>query len=206
MKRLLTLLSLSLFSIMIYAQKPYIIMQDGEEVAITAAQFKPFILPALQNLTQEMNKQLPKRVDDMTTATKAVMDSCVIKYDYRVDINKNDITQKDLSALSKEMIKLCKDQFQSFFASMSDTMPNEEWRRLFTELGIYYIFAYYDNQGEKLFLIHSYPDGRIEQMCIVQHHAIQILENGSLLIQKSLASLSLQGTFLLYPYLSSTGT
>lgn len=164
MKRLLTLLSLSLFSIMIYAQKPYIIMQDGEEVAITAAQFKPFILPALQNLTQEMNKQLPKRVDDMTTATKAVMDSCVIKYDYRVDINKNDITQKDLSALSKEMIKLCKDQFQSFFASMSDTMPNEEWRRLFTELGIYHIFAYYDNQGKKLFSIHSYPDGRIEQM------------------------------------------
>lgn len=164
MKRLLTLLSLSLFSIMMYAQKPYIIMQDGEEVAITAEQLKPFILPALQNLTQEMNKQLPMRVDDMTTATKAVMDSCVIKYEYRVDVNKIYITQKDLNALSKEMIKLCKGQFQSFFASMSDTMPNEEWRRLFTELGIYYIFSYYDNQGKTLWRIHSYPDGRIKQM------------------------------------------
>lgn len=157
MKRLLTIISCLFFTLMVYAQKPYTIIKDGQKITCTAANLKPYIQNTLIDKAKELNKQLPLKVDEYTTLVAVIVSGNALCYNYRVDIEKEYLTQSDVNDLIKEIKETGKENLRFLFQTQADVMPANEWKRLFTELGIYYVYTYFDINNKAFARINIYP-------------------------------------------------
>lgn len=157
MRRLLTIFSCLFFTLMVYAQKPYTMTKDGQKVTCTAANLKPYIQKTLIDKAKELNKQLPLKVDDYTTLVTVIVSGNALCYNYRVDIEKEYLTQSDINDLIKEIKETGKENLRFLFQTQADVMPATEWKRLFTELGIYYTYTYFDINNKAFARINISP-------------------------------------------------
>lgn len=157
MKRLLTIISCLCFTFMVYAQKPYTMVKDGQKITCTAANFKPYIQATLFDKAKELNKQLPLKVDEVTTLVTVIVSGNALCYNYRVDIEKEYLTQSDINELTQEIKETGKENLRFLFQTQSNVMSANEWKRLFTELGIYYVYTYFDINNKAFARINIYP-------------------------------------------------
>lgn len=157
MKRLLTIISCLFLTIMVYAQKPYTMIKDGQRFTCTAADLKPYIQANFIEKIKEINKQLPIKVDEVTTLVTAMVSGNAIFYNYRVDVEKEYLEQSDIDELMKDIKETGKENLRFLFQTQSNVMPANEWKRLFAELGIYYVYTYFDINNKAFARINIYP-------------------------------------------------
>ena len=157
MKRLLSTLFCLLLVVATFAQRPYTINEDGKKSTFTAAQLKGYVQKSIRERIKDINEQLPLKVDEITTLYATLFVGNAIQYSYRVDIDKTDYTQDEIDQIICGVKETNKDNFAFLFQSLANKMPPKEWKRLFTELGLYYVYTYFDSNNKVFARFSIYP-------------------------------------------------
>lgn len=144
MKRFFSTLFCLLLVVAAFAQKPYTIYENGRKTTFTAAQLKGYVQKKLRENIKSINEQLPLNVDEITTLYAVLFVGNAIYYNFQVDIDKTDFTQDEINEIISDVKETNKENLAFLFQSLAKGMTPKEWKRLFTELGFYYVYTYYD--------------------------------------------------------------
>ena len=157
MKRLLSTLFCLLLVVTAFAQRPYTIIEDGKKTTFTAAQLKGYVQKSMRERVKAINEQLPLSIDEITTLYSTLFIGNAMHYNYRVDIDKTDYTQDEINQIMSGVKETSKENIACLFQSLANKMPPKEWKRLFTELGLYYVYTYFDCNNKVFARFTIYP-------------------------------------------------
>ena len=157
MKRLLSTLFCLLLVVAAFAQRLYTIIEDGEETTFTAAELKGYVQKSMQERIKAINEQLPLNIDEITTLYSTLFIGNALYCNYRGDIDKTDYTQDEINQMTIGVKDNLKENIAFLYQSNSNKMPPKEWKRLFTELGIYYVYTYFDCNNKVFARFIIYP-------------------------------------------------
>lgn len=157
MKRLFSALFCLLLVVAAFAQRPYTIIVDGEKTTFTAAELKRYVQKSMQERIKAINEQLPLNIDEITTLYSTLFIGNALYYNYRVDIDKIDYTQEEFNQIISGVKETNKENIAFLYQSLANKMPPKEWKRLFTELGFYYVYTYFDRNNKVFARFTIYP-------------------------------------------------
>lgn len=157
MKRLFSALFCLLLVVAAFAQRPYTIIVDGEKTSFTAAELKRYVQKSMQERIKAINEQLPLNIDEITTLYSTLFIGNALYYNYRVDIDKIDYTQEEINQIISGVKETNKENIAFLYQSLANKMPPKEWKRLFTELGFYYVYTYFDRNNKVFARFTIYP-------------------------------------------------
>ncbi len=157
MKRLFSALFCLLLVVAAFAQRPYTIIVDGEKTTFTAAELKRYVQKSMQERIKAINEQLPLNIDEITTLYSTLFIGNALYYNYRVDIDKIDYTQEEINQIISGVKETNKENIAFLYQSLANKMPPKEWKRLFTELGFYYVYTYFDRNNKVFARFTIYP-------------------------------------------------
>lgn len=157
MKRLFSALFCLLLVVAAFAQRPYTIIVDGEKTTFTAAELKRYVQKSMQERIKAINEQLPLNIDEITTLYSTLFIGNALYYNYRVDIDKIDYTQEEINPIISGVKETNKENIAFLYQSLANKMPPKEWKRLFTELGFYYVYTYFDRNNKVFARFTIYP-------------------------------------------------
>ena len=140
-----------------FAQKPFTLRQNGKQETFTVEQFKPYIYSMMRSRVKTINEQIPIRIDELTTMTLVMLNGSALNYCYQVDFDRSDLTKSETNELIEAIKDACKENIKFLYQSESSKMPASEWKRLFTELGIYYVYTYFDCNNKAFARFTLYP-------------------------------------------------
>lgn len=157
MKRLFSALFCLLLVVAAFAQRSYTIIVDGEKTTFTAAELKRYVQKSMQERIKAINEQLPLNIDEITTLYSTLFIGNALYYNYRVDIDKIDYTQEEINQIISGVKETNKENIAFLYQSLANKMPPKEWKRLFTELGFYYVYTYFDRNNKVFARFTIYP-------------------------------------------------
>lgn len=157
MKRLFSALFCLLLVVAAFAQRPYTIIVDGEKTTFTAAELKRYVQKSMQERIKAINEQFPLNIDEITTLYSTLFIGNALYYNYRVDIDKIDYTQEEINQIISGVKETNKENIAFLYQSLANKMPPKEWKRLFTELGFYYVYTYFDRNNKVFARFTIYP-------------------------------------------------
>lgn len=157
MKRLFSALFCLLLVVAAFAQRPYTIIVDGEKTTFTAAELKRYVQKSMQERIKAINEQLPLNIDEITTLYSTLFIGNALYYNYRVDIDIIDYTQEEINQIISGVKETNKENIAFLYQSLANKMPPKEWKRLFTELGFYYVYTYFDRNNKVFARFTIYP-------------------------------------------------
>lgn len=157
MKRLFSTLFCLLLVVAAFAQRPYTIIENGEKTTFTAAELKGYVQKSMQERIKAINEQLPLNIDEITTLYSTLFIGNALYYNYRVDIDKIDYTQEEINQIISGVKETNKENIAFLYQSLANKMPPKEWKRLFTDLGFYYVYTYFDCNNKVFARFTIYP-------------------------------------------------
>ena len=157
MKRLFSALFCLLLVVAAFAQRPYTIIVDGEKTTFTVAELKRYVQKSMQERIKAINEQLPLNIDEITTLYSTLFIGNALYYNYRVDIDIIDYTQEEINQIISGVKETNKENIAFLYQSLANKMPPKEWKRLFTELGFYYVYTYFDRNNKVFARFTIYP-------------------------------------------------
>lgn len=148
MKKYLLILVFVGVTMLVWGQKPFIYIENGQKISVTLKEMRPLIDEQLKAMCVEMNKQCPMQVDEITTLMSSLYVNKTVQHNYRINIDSSLLSDKQIEHFQQNLKKKQGESMKYLMVDANtDLMPREEWVRLYKELGIQFIYNLRDNKG-----------------------------------------------------------